>query len=259
MSHQRRAEQTSKYTDTHPLSPSTFDPVLDLLLLAPAPLISLPASLYTFESRLPRLLSESPASKRAEQREIGQGQPQSTVPYLPAAVEKPTLPYIPSLSTGRVESIPTQSNPVQSTATFNSQSFVSSGRQCRQCRHQCNHPPARLLTLPAACCALPFIITYLHCMRACRVQSGQVQQPALLCSAWRPFRIRCATADPPCCCLWLLLLLLLLIATRSRCSLPLSLLLPSLLARPAPTIWDLGLGTWDLELGPGTSHLESFV
>lgn len=138
------------------------------------------------------------------------------------------------------------SNPVQSTATFNSQSFVSSGRQCRQCRHQCNHPLAHLA---ACCCTLPFIITYLTCIACMHVVSCLAKSNNPPCSAWRPFRIRCATADPPCCCLVLLLLLLLLIADCYSFSLlSLSLLLPSL--RSAPTIWDLG---------PGTSHLESFV
>lgn len=114
MSHQRRVEQTSKYTDTHPLSPSTFDPVLDLLLLlAPTPLISLPASLYTSSLVCLAYCSSHLHRSAAEQREIGRGQPQSTVPYLPAAVKKPTLP-IPSFANrpSRVDPNPIQPGPI---------------------------------------------------------------------------------------------------------------------------------------------------
>lgn len=168
--------------------------------------------------------------------------PQNKTGQQPAATTSRRGFHASSSPSSPTESIATQ--PVLTHATFNSQSFVSSARQCRQCHHQCNHPLARSLTL------LYFAIHYYY-LHACMSCSLWPVQPALLCMA--PIS-HCAPQR-------LILLAIAAVAiavavAARRLSALAACFLPGQLA---PSTGLRQPGTWDLRLGPGTSHLESFA
>lgn len=221
MSHQRDG---ADQTPTHPVL-STWTP--SRISFGAHPLISLaPAWSAHLESLLSRLVCLHPSASE------GESCPTTTS----SNRQLSRRPSIGANQRNRVDPNPTLPGPAH--GYINLQPFVSSAHQCRQCRHQCNHLLACSLTRSLTLLYFAFhclhrykVFAYLH---ACRVQSGQSKLP---CYAWRPFRIRSATADPPCCC-----------CCRCCCycccySCRWSLVVcfvPS--QRPAPTTWDLGSG-----------------
>lgn len=225
--------------DTHPPRLLDFDPVPGLIWRPP---LDISRAGLVCTPRVSSVSSGLSASKRLR----GENWPTTTS----SSRQLSRHPSIGANQPNRVHPNPTLPGPAH--GYINLQSFVSSARQCRQCRHQCNHLLACSLTRSLTLLYLAF-----HCLhrykalaylRACRVQSGQSNLP---CYAWRPFRIRSATADPPCCCCCRCCCCrCCCYCCCCSCHWPLAgCFVPSQrpASNPAPTTWNLGsgIGIWD--------------